>query len=253
MEPGARPATLTLGVLGPLTVATTGRPVTLRGQLRHLLAWLSLYLRDGVRTDQLADLLWGEHNPQRPAHQLQIMVGRLSRALEQPVVQISGGRAQLLIDPAEVDANRFAALMATHSSDREAVLVHALDLWRGRPYPDLGDHVDALGEVTRLEQLHLGALDELYALRLAGSAPVVDVVADLKMLTAVHPDHRRLWQLLALGLAKSGRRVEALRVMNDLRPAGRHDPWMLATESAIQADNGAALDEQLARLRRTPR
>ncbi len=243
---------MTLGVLGPIVMANGGGPIALQGQIRGLLAWLSMYRRDGIHADQLADLLWGEQMPQRPAQQLQIMIGRLSRTLGEPVVGISGGRARLLIDPAVIDARRFDALLATQTGARESVLVQAIGLWRGRPYPDISGHVHALGEVARLEQLHLGALEELYALRLAGAAPVVDVVADLTMLTAVHPDHGRLWQLLALGLAKGGRRVEALRVLNELRALGRRDPWMLATESAIQADDGSALDQQLRTLRQTP-
>ncbi|MGH3549067.1 MAG: AfsR/SARP family transcriptional regulator [Pseudonocardiaceae bacterium] len=57
---------------------------------RTLLAVLLLARGAPVRTDRLADVLWGDALPERPAEQLGVLVSRLRRVLGPDAVQRTG-------------------------------------------------------------------------------------------------------------------------------------------------------------------
>src|SRR5580704_770649 len=212
---------LSIVVLGPLAVSRSTQPVTLKGRLRQLLTWLVLYRTDGVSCDRLPVLLWGDTPPARPDRQLQIVAQGLAQALAPSVVDVSPTRVRLRSTEVDVDADRFSDLVQGTGPDRMVQLSSALQLWRGTPYGEIADHLDAMAEVRRLEDLRLRALAEWHCLRLAAPVGPVAVVADLQGLVARHPDREHFRLLAAIGLAQAGRRVEALQVLNHLPPVVR--------------------------------
>ena len=92
----------------------------------------------------------------------------------------------------------------------------ALALWRG---PALADHrfdEFAQGEIARLEELRLEAIEERFAAELA-SGHAGDLVGELRALVAEHPLRERLRGSLMLALYRAGRQADALEVMREGR------------------------------------
>src|SRR4051795_724573 len=101
-------------VLGPLEVRAGGRAVALGGpKPRGLLALLLLQAGRPVSAERIAVALWGEDAPADAAKTVQVHVSRLRRALGEPdvLVTTSAGSA-IRPRPGELDADRFAALVA---------------------------------------------------------------------------------------------------------------------------------------------
>src|SRR5262245_39602111 len=99
-------------ILGPLEVTADGRPVVVGG--RKLRALLALLLLDGgrvVSTDRILDSLWGEHPPRTATTSLQNFVSQLRKLLGPGVVETKTPGYRLRIPPAELDVNRFRALV----------------------------------------------------------------------------------------------------------------------------------------------
>ena len=140
-----------IAVLGPLTVRRDdGTSVTVVGaRLTALLTRLALEVGRPVTLSELAETVWGTRQPVDVTNAVQTLVSRLRRALggaETIVSSASGYR--LALDPAGVDAARFAALLdeatAPGAVDPLALLDDALALWRGRALADTRDTSDAL-------------------------------------------------------------------------------------------------------------
>ena len=115
---------------------------------------------------------------------------------------------------ADVDAWRFEAAVAEDlpAERRLERLLEALSWWRGPAFAELDDQDWALLERRRLAELRLFAVEAVADARLrigrAGEA-----VADLDAHVAAHPWREEGWRLLALALAGSGRRGDALNVL----------------------------------------
>jgi class 3 adenylate cyclase/DNA-binding winged helix-turn-helix (wHTH) protein len=218
-------------ILGPLEVADGDRQLEVRGhRQRALLALLLLNANQVVSSNRLIDELWGETPPESGATALQVRLSQLRKALQGGstngalVVTQSPGYV-LRIDPERVDAHRFERLVTEAralAADRgparaAAILREALGLWRGPALADLAHEPFARGEIARLEELRLVALEERLEADLAlGHA---DVVAELEALVGAHPFRERLRAQLMLALYRSGRQADALAVYRDARHA----------------------------------
>jgi YVTN family beta-propeller protein len=205
-------------VLGPLEVVEHGQPLALGGpKQRALLAILVLRRGDVVSADRLIDLLWGERPPATAAKTLQGYVSHLRKALGDGVLLTRSGGYLLAAKPEQVDAEQFEASVV-EARDALAVgdavrsrelLVSALALWRGEPLADLAFERFAGGEVARLEEARLAALeDRIEADLVLGRHRAV--VGELEALVGLHPNSERLLGQLMLALYRSGRQVEAL-------------------------------------------
>ena len=95
-------------------------------------------------------------------------------------------------------------------SDEFLLEPELLDLWRGRPFGDLADEEFVYLEVRRLEDLRLSAEGLAYEAEIEDGS-VAEAVAALRSAVVEHPYHERLWYLLTEGLAREGRRAEALK------------------------------------------
>ena len=94
----------------------------------------------------------------------------------------------------------------------------ALALWRGPALADLAGEEFTQGEIRRLEELRLDALEE----RIAADIELGlhrEVIGELEALAAVAPLRERVCALRMLALYRSGRQAEALQAFRDTRAA----------------------------------
>jgi DNA-binding SARP family transcriptional activator len=215
-------------ILGPLEVLDEGQRVALAGsKQRALLALLLLHRGETLGTERLIDELWGERPPATAAKSVQVLVSRLRKALARAGTELIATRErgyELRVEPELVDAQRFERLMgegrdelaAGHAESATAALEEALSLWRGRPLDDLAYEPFAQGEIARLEQLRVAAVEQLIEAKLALGRHA-EVVAQLERLVAEHPYRERLWGQLMLALYRCERHAEALQAYQDAR------------------------------------
>ena len=125
-------------------------------------------------------------------------------------------------------------------AERAALLRSALALWRGAPLADLAGEDFTQGEIRRLEELRLDALEE----RIAADIELGlhrEVIGELETLAAAAPLRERVCALRMLALYRSGRQAEALQAFRDTRAA-------FVAELGIEP--GAELQELHARILR---
>jgi predicted ATPase/DNA-binding SARP family transcriptional activator len=195
---------------------------------RALLVLLVLHGGRVVASDRLVDGLWGEHLPADPTNALQALVSRLRRALD-PTGELALLRSHpsgylLAVDPEQVDAVRFerltaeghAALAADRPDAAAALLAEGLALWRGPALVDVAHESFAQGEVTRLTELRLAAVEDRVEADLVLGRHAT-VVGDLEALVAEHPLRERLRGQLMRALYRSGRQAEALETYRQSR------------------------------------
>ena len=165
-------------VLGPLEAVRDDRRLGLGGRKpRAVLA--ALLLADGrhVRTDALVDAVWGDAAPATAVKAVHKHVSFLRRQLGDPrliVTRPDGLRAgRRRRGPPALRGLVDEAAAANREPERRAArLAEALALWRGEPYPDLGDLPAAVAERRRLEERRLAAVEALAEARPgAGPAP----------------------------------------------------------------------------------
>jgi DNA-binding SARP family transcriptional activator len=146
---------------------------------------------------------------------------RPSRAID------SGWPGYLLsVEPGELDVERFelllddgrSALAAGDPAKAANVLRDAVRLWRGPALSDFAYEPFAAGEIGRLEERRLAALEERTDADLAVGRHS-DLVGDLETLVAEHPLRERLRAQLMLALYRSRRQAEALEVYQETRHA----------------------------------
>jgi len=209
-------------ILGPLEVAGEGGLVGLGGQKqRALLGLLLVRANQVVSTDKLVMELWGELPPKAAKASLQNLVVQLRKLLGADVVVTRPPGYALQVNARQVDLGRFERLVndarQAEPEERAKKLREALALWRGPPLADLAFEAFAQGEIRRLEELRLEALEERIDADLAlGSGS--ELAGELEALVAEHPLRERLRGQLMLALYRAGRQAEAL----DAYHAARH-------------------------------
>jgi serine/threonine protein kinase/WD40 repeat protein len=203
-------------VLGPVEVSGEDGPVPLGGpKQRIVLAHLVLGANKVVSAEHLIDALWGRDLPDDPRSTLRVYVSRIRSTLGLDAIEARAPGYLLKADRDEVDALRFEDLLEqARSNGRERratdrILGEALALWRGPAFADLANEPSLQGEIARLEELRLQAIEERVAAELE-LGHHVDVVAELETLTRAHPLRERLWGELMLALYRSDRQGEAL-------------------------------------------
>ena len=208
-------------ILGPLEVVQDGGPLALGGQkLRALLGLLLMRAGEVVATERLVDQLWGERPPKTATTSLQNHVSQLRKLLGAESIVTRPPGYVLQINGGSLDLARFEQLVAAaRSADaakRAAMLSEALSLWRGPPLADLAFETFAQGEIRRLEELRLDAIEERIDahLELGESSALVP---ELEGLVKQYPLRERLRGQFMLALYRSGRQAEALDVYHDAR------------------------------------
>jgi len=220
-------------ILGPLEVHDGDRRLTLGGtKQRALLAMLLLHANEVVSSDRLIDELWASEGSEEGSKALQVAISRLRKVLEPGRAAGQAGRVvvtrspgyELHVEPDELDQQRFEALVGEGRSaltagdprQASAKLGEALHLWRGPPLADLAYESFCQGEMARLEELRVAALEDRIAadLELGRHA---ELVAELQELVSHQSLRERPCAQLMLALYRSGRQAEALEVHQAVR------------------------------------
>jgi YVTN family beta-propeller protein len=216
-------------ILGPLEVVeqqqSQQQRVVLGGpKQRAVVAILLLRRGELVSSERLIDQLWGERPPPTAAKTLQSYVSRLRKALGNDVLVTRNGGYVLAAAPGQVDAERFEEIVAEarHAlADGDAahareLLDSALALWRGEALGDLAYESFAQGEILRLDEMRLGAIEDRIDAELA-LGHHRELLGELESLIAQHPRRERLYGQLMLALYRSGRQSDALDVYRRAR------------------------------------
>jgi predicted ATPase/DNA-binding SARP family transcriptional activator len=194
-----------------LEVAENGRVVPLgRGRQRALLGLLLLRANEVVAQDVLVDALWGESPPPTALTALHGYVSRLRRLLDDGRLQTRPPGYALRIDPDELDLHRCRRLLQQQRYDE------ALALWRGPPLADLAFESFAQGEIARLEELRLTALEGRFEHELADGRHA-ELAAELSAAVREHPLRERFTAQLMLALYRAGRQADALAAYREAR------------------------------------
>lgn len=206
------------GLLGPLQVSRREHRAEIGGaKQRAVLAHLLIRANQVVSADRLIDEVWGDEPPEAVRKSLHAYVSRLRRALgDEAVIEGRPPGYVLHADPSHIDAARFTALVeearrlrVTRPEDALELLSKALRLWRGPALDDLADEPSLQGEIARLEELRLAALEERLDVEIAlGRA--TDAIPELERLARDQPLRERVWALLMLALYRAGRQGDAL-------------------------------------------
>ena len=214
-------------ILGAFAVAADGQPLVLGGRKqRTLLAVLLLHRGEPLSSDRLIDLLWDERPPATAATTLRVHVSNLRKTLGSEVLLTREGGYVLAVQPGEVDADRFQELVdeartALGQGDaREAreLLDRALGLWRGEPLADLAYEQFAQGEIARLREVRLSAVEDRIDADLTLDRHRA-LVGELEALVEQHPHRERLLGQLMVALYRSGRHADALAAYRKRRRA----------------------------------
>lgn len=207
-------------LFGPFEVLERGQRLALGGaKQRALLAVLLLHRREAVSTDRLIDELWGDRPPATAAKTIQVYVSHLRKALGDGLLETHGHAYLLAAAPAQVDVDRFEALVADGRAALGAgearraaeLLAGALELWRGPPLADFAYEPFAQSEMARLEEARLAALETRIEAEL-GLGRDAALIGELEALAREHPLRERLHELWMLALYRAGRQAEALEV-----------------------------------------
>jgi WD40 repeat protein/DNA-binding SARP family transcriptional activator len=211
-------------ILGPLEVDLGGDTVPLGGpKQRAVLAHLVLRANQLVPAETLIDQIWPEEPPQKVRNVVQTYVSHLRKALGHDRIESQGPGYRLRLDPSELDAARFDALMRDAKKSLPvdpnvavATLEDALALWRGPALADLADQSSLVAEAARLDDLRLEAQETRIEGLLAAGVQA-RAIAELEALIARHPWRESLWGLLMLAFYREGRQAEALRSYQRVR------------------------------------
>ncbi len=211
-----------IAVLGRVSI--DGRAPALGRRDRVVLAALTVHPGEGVTTDGLADLLWGEDPPASAAKIVQGCIVRLRKLLGSHAIETTPDGYRLTVPMDQIDAQRFEraverarSLIAADDPERAGhVLAEALSLWRGAPLVELDTWDRARIEAARLAELRLAA-EELHVETALRSGHHEEVVARASALVGEAPLRERRWVLLATAQYHSGRQSEALATLRRLR------------------------------------
>jgi DNA-binding SARP family transcriptional activator len=242
-------------ILGPLEVVKSDRPLALGGpKQRALLAVLLLHRGEVVSTDRLVDALWGGRASATAARTVQVYVSNLRKALGAGLVVTRGHGYLLETEPGQVDLDRFRQLVAggrraLESGDPQQAaeyLRDALVLWRGPPLADLAYETFAQGDIGRLEEERVAALEDRIDADLAIGRDG-DLIPEPESLVAANPLHERLREQLMVALYRAGRQADALAVYRQTSRLLREElgiepgPSLQKLERSI-LDHDASLD-----------
>jgi predicted ATPase/DNA-binding SARP family transcriptional activator len=214
-------------VLGSLEVIVDGASVspTPRRQ-RALLAALLLRAGEALSSDELIDALWEDGPPPSASSLLRLYVSQVRRCLPPERLLTRGAGYALVVEPGQLDAERFEELLAEARRARaegnarlaRSLCERALGLWRGAALADLPDESFAREAASRLEELRLQCQEESVAADL-DLGRHVEVLPELEVLVARNPLRDRLRRQMMLALYRAGRQAEALACYRSAREA----------------------------------
>ena len=227
-----------ISVLGPLSLDER-RSVGRRDRI--VLSALVLQHGHPVSADLLTDVLWPDGPPASASKVVQGCIVRLRAELGPESIRTTEHGYLLGETGKDLDVVKFEEgvargreLIALGQYDRAAyTFAEALELWRGRPYPDLESWDVAAIETARLQELRLQA-EELRVEAVLGSGDHDAALVMAQPLAAEAPLRERRWMLLAMAAYRAGRQNDALQALRRCREMLRDelgiDPSLEVTE-----------------------
>lgn len=210
-------------VLGPVDVIAATGDVPIGGnRARSLLAALVVSVGRAVPISSLLRVLWGDRPPEAADNTLQTYVSQLRHALGADAIILVDHSYRLDVEPDRIDAVCFERLLIEATEARvdpercRELCRQALRLWRGRPFGEFADDDPFALEAYRLDELRLATMELVLTSELALGHHEL-IIGELESAVIEHPYHEGLWYLLIDALARSDRRVEALRACTRLR------------------------------------
>lgn len=213
-------------ILGPLDVTVDGQPTRLGGALRErTLVMLLLEPDRVVPVARLVEAAWDDAPPASGSHQVRKAVAELRQRIPHgpDVVRTDGPGYRATVTEEQLDLLQYRhrlrrareALGAGQQDRATSELQAALELWRGPVMAGTGGPVIGAASAA-LEEQHLGAVEQLFDLRLAAGEGR-EVIADLRMLAHRHPMRENLRGQLMHALYQTGRQAEALDEYRQVR------------------------------------
>ena len=211
-------------VLGALQVVDEGGGVLFVGGTKQRTVLAVLVAAGGRATsvDVLLQAAYGDDASPNQRASLHTYVSNLRRALGDVIVRHGDGYAlrwaEATVDAADFEGEIRTATGFVDPNETATRLRDGLALWRGHPYADVEAHGALDGEITRLNELRMAALEaRIDADMRAGRDR--EVVAELDALTVEHPFRESLRAMHMLALYRCGRQSEALRALGRTRLA----------------------------------
>ena len=231
-------------VLGPVdAVAADGTVLPVGGpKQRTMLATLIAAAGRVVPTDRLLQAMYGEDASSNSRATLHTYVSTLRRTLGDVVVRHGDGYclqfAEATVDAVEFEvACRLATALSTIPTAWPTGCATRCRCGAAIPYADVEAHGALDGEITRLNELRLAAIEaRIDADMRAGRHR--EVIAELDALTVEHPFRENLRAMHMLALYRCGRQAEALRAFGRTRDRARRGPGDRPVAAA--AGDGAA-------------
>lgn len=222
-------------VLGPLRMCEQGKSYTPTApKQRQLLALLLLNANQVVSTATCIEELWEDAPPNSALSTLQSYILQLRRSLRRVpwigslqaarrILETRDGGYLLAVRSDELDTNLFASLvregrMALHHDDALAsdCLSQALRVWQGSGLSDVQWGPVIRAHLVGLEEERMSVHEQRISadLRLGRHQ---ELLGELSGLTMKHPTHEHLHAQFMLALYRTGRRTQALEVLQRLR------------------------------------
>ncbi len=210
-------AELAISVLGPIAAQSGETELDLGGpKQKAIFAMLVANAGTEVSAGEILAAVWGPDAPDSHRRSLQTYVSNLRAILDFDIARVGDGY-RLGLSDSQVDAVVFEGmvqtaieLVATDPDRASDQLRRALNLWRGHPYSDLS-HVEGLqGEIRRLEDLRLSAVEARVEADLA-TGRHQQILSEVGALAGEYPLREKFRAQHMLALYRSGRQAEALR------------------------------------------
>ncbi|ONI84377.1 hypothetical protein ALI144C_14525 [Actinosynnema sp. ALI-1.44] len=224
-----------IGVLGPLEARSgAARVMPTAAKTRKLLAMLAVHADEVVPIGELNEELWGSKVPRSASTTLQTYVLNLRTMIAAATGGTNADAKRILatrpggyvLNVSSVDVREFERLTAAGHRAHQAreyeaaadTFRAALGLWRGPALVDVQLGPLLRGEVQRLNEARLSALDRRIDadLRLGRHH---ELAGELTGLVARHRTHEGLHAHLMVALYRSGRRAQAMSVYRTVRKA----------------------------------
>ena len=242
-----------LGLLGPLAAWRDGAELQLGGtKQRAVLAVLAVERGRTVSTDSLIEALWPDRPPGRPQTAIQGYVSQLRKVLGPAAIATDASGYRLDFGPDQLDSaefeRRLAAAPKLAPAERAAELAALLELWRGPALADFAYDRWAQGEIARLEELRLVAVEARLDADLECGLSA-ELVGELEAFVREQPLREHPRGQLMLALYRAGRQAEALAAYAAAREA-LVDGLGIDPGPELQALHRAILnqEEELARI-----
>ncbi len=214
-------------ILGRLEAVRDGAPLPLGGfQQRALLAMLLIARGRTVSLDRLVDELWPEQPPKAAIRTVRVYISQLRKLLGEDEVETRERGYGLRLGPDALDADRFGRLVddarssaaAGDATTARTQLQGALDLWHGAALAEFAPAGFAASEAARLEELRVGAVEDLVDIQLSEGASAA-LIPRLEELRASNPLRERVTAQLMTALYRAGRQADALAAYEGTRLA----------------------------------